>query len=203
MISGGAFMVREGAAAVLFAMALGKLVAPRAAIMQAWRPKWMAASLAVIVILLLAFTEMALAVVALIAPMNRWILDLLIVGFFGLVTIYGLHAIARTGACGCGGVAAARAKRSVLLRRNALMLASLMFGVSAGPAFHALQAHGGRYAVFGSLVPAGGFAILTMVRIVQIKARARASALTDEGIRPGRRAAAHKNVHEQALHTAP
>lgn len=179
-------MIREGAAAVLFAMALGKLIAPREAAMKAWRPKWIALSLAVTMMITLALAEMTLALVALVAPAAPWVLGVLIAGFFSLVTVYGLQAIARTGACGCGGVAAARIKREALLRRNALMLLTLVLGISFGPSFSTLQAQAAHYAVSGGLVPVGGFGILMIIRIIQAKLVARPSRLVNEGTRASR-----------------
>lgn len=118
MIPLGGFIIRDAAAAVLFAMALGKIIAPRMAATQAWRPSWVPSGLALAAIFMLAITEMLLSIAVLLAPAPRWIIAVPVAIFFGLVTSYGLTAIARTGSCGCGGIAAAQIRKSTLIRRK-------------------------------------------------------------------------------------
>jgi hypothetical protein len=169
MIALAAFVIRDAAAAVLFAMALGKIITPRVTAIEAWRPPGISAELAPAVIIALAVTEMTLAVTVLLAPAPAWVTVLPIVIFFGLVTSYGLAAITQTGSCVCGGGAAAQIRKSALIRRNALICLAATVGVTLGPSLHTLQAHSTRYALGGSIVPVAGFAVLVVFRAVQAK----------------------------------
>jgi hypothetical protein len=161
-----ALAVRTVASALVCAMALGKLASPRAIARVAWRPR-LSISAATRIITLLAIAEAALSMLILFSPFSHVLVAALSGAFFGIVTTYGLTALARRRPCACGGLSISVVQRRTLLNRNGALAAACCGGVLVGPPYSDLAAHPAASGVVVGVAPIAGLVLLLVSRAVQ------------------------------------
>jgi hypothetical protein len=161
-----AVVLRAGAAVVVGALAIGKLLALTDSASGAWSPIRLPVFWRRIVIQLLVGVEVVFAMAMLLNPGPRWMLAAVDVVFFTLVSTYGVFALTRGYSCACGQPHTSATSRTALLTRNGALLAAGLSGV-LGPSMAELGRHATTFAWPIAALPGACFAVLLCWRTCQ------------------------------------